>query len=138
MRQVANRFPAASVNVGQVGTLCHRPHSRFHDDLLLADSTVPSSCRLVMTCAAALERCDRAAATNEPRRVMKSIKQGGFALPLDTSPMEAASAATLPIDGARGSTSRNGTDFVASLSRKAIPSTCVRNRASHSAAIFRR
>jgi hypothetical protein len=51
MRQVANRFPAASVNVGQVGTLCHRPHSRFHDDLLLADSTVPSSCRLVMTCA---------------------------------------------------------------------------------------
>jgi hypothetical protein len=50
MRQVANRFPAASVNVGQVGTLCHRPHSRFHDDLLLADSAVPSSCRLVMTC----------------------------------------------------------------------------------------
>jgi hypothetical protein len=39
------------------------------------------------------------AATNEPRRVIKSIKQGGFALPLDTPPMEAASAATLAIEG---------------------------------------
>jgi ATP-dependent DNA ligase len=39
------------------------------------------------------------AADRESRRVMKSGRHGGFGLPLDTTPMEAMSAATPPVDG---------------------------------------